>query len=83
MAVSGLGTLHRNLSIERGAIHASKPLSRRERETYCHLLTSKSESEIAELMGLSSHTVHDYARKLYRKFNVKGRVGLMALVHGA
>ena len=47
MAVSGLGTLHRNLSIERGAIHASKPLSRRERETYCHLLTSKSESEIA------------------------------------
>ena len=38
------------------------------------------EAEIAERMGLSSHTVHDYARKLYRKFNVKGRVGLMALV---
>ena len=83
MVVSGLRGLHRNLCIERGAIHATKPLSRRERETYCHLLTSMSEAEIAEQMGLSAHTVHDYARKLYRKFNVKGRVGLMALVHGS
>ena len=82
MAISGLRGLHRNLSIERGAMFATKPLSRRERETYCHLLTSMSEAEIAERMGLSSHTVHDYARKLYRKFNVKGRVGLMALAHG-
>lgn len=82
-AIGGLRRLHRNLSLEHGAIHASSPLSKRERETYRQLLTSRSEAEIAEQMGLSSHTIHDYARKLYRKFNVKGRTGLMALVLGS
>ncbi len=83
LAITGLQELHMNLCMEHGAIHASTPLSQRERETYRYLLTTMSEAEIADQMGLSAHTVHDYARKLYRKFNVKGRVGLMALVLGA
>ncbi|MFK7912155.1 MAG: helix-turn-helix transcriptional regulator [Akkermansiaceae bacterium] len=83
LAIAGLRELQRNLSLERGAIQATAPLSRRERETYCYLLTSMSEGEIAVQMKLSSHTVHDYARKLYKKFDVKGRVGLMALVLGS
>ena len=83
LAITGMYDLHRYLGLECGALHASSILSRRERETYRYLLTSMSEGEIAEQMRLSSHTVHDYARKLYKKFNVKGRVGLMALVLGS
>ena len=83
IAVSGQMRLHRQLCLERGAIDAAILLSRRERETYCYLLTSMSEFEISEHMNLSAHTVHDYARKLYRKFGVKGRIGLMARVLGS
>lgn len=80
LAVSGLYGLHRHLCLERGVVSATSLLSQREGQTYRKLLTNMSEAEIAEEMGLSAHTVHDYARKLYKKFNVKGRVGLMALV---
>ena len=80
LALTSMPYIHRRLFLERGLIHATSRLSRRERDTYLLLLTELSESEIADKMCLSTHTVHDYGRKLYKKFNVKGRIGLMALV---
>lgn len=59
---------------------SSSMLSNREIDTYRLLLTDLSENQIADRLKLSTHTVHDYARQLYRKFGVKGRVGLMAMV---
>ncbi|BDS07001.1 hypothetical protein NT6N_20410 [Oceaniferula spumae] len=82
LAMTGSTELHKRLLMEHGVIRATTPLSKRERETYRLLLTEMSESQIADKMKLSMHTVHDYARGLYKKFQVKGRVGLMALVLG-
>ena len=82
LAVASIPNVHRRLFLERGILCASSMLSRREMDTYRLLLSELSESEIAERMNLSIHTVHDYARHLYKKFGVKGRIGLMALVLG-
>lgn len=80
MAIASVQDLQTRLCLERGAVGASSMLSKRETDTYRLLLTELSESEVAERLNLSTHTVHDYARQLYRKFGVKGRVGLMAMV---
>lgn len=79
-AIASVPGLQKRLCLERGLLGSSSALSNRETDTYRLLLTDLSESEIAEKLGLSIHTVHDYARQLYRKFKVKGRVGLMAMV---
>ncbi|MCP5538005.1 MAG: hypothetical protein H7A51_17450 [Akkermansiaceae bacterium] len=83
MAVGSVPGLQRRLCLERGLLESSALLSNREMDTYRLLLTDLSESEIADRLQLSTHTIHDYARQLYRKFNVKGRVGLMARVLGS
>jgi len=83
IAIASVPYLHRRLCLERGLLGATSMLSNRETDTYRLLLTDLSESEIAESLKLSTHTVHDYARNLYRKFGVKGRVGLMAMVLGS
>lgn len=80
LALAGLGRLNERLCLERGALVASSLFSKREQQTYRLLLKNLSEAEIAEELGLSAHTIHDYARNLYKKFGVKGRVGLMAKV---
>lgn len=80
LAVCGIAGLHKRVFMENGLFASSCPLSKRERELYRYLLTDLSESQIAERMKLSVHTIHSYARGLYKKFGVKGRIGLMALV---
>ena len=80
LAIASVPSLHKLLCMERGLLDASAVLSKREMDTYRLLLTDFTESEIAEKLKLSTHTIHDYARQLYRKFEVKGRVGLMAMV---
>lgn len=82
LAISGIAGLHKRVFMENGFLGTSAPLSKRERETYRYLLTNLSESQIAEAMKLSIHTVHDYARGVYKKFFVKGRLALMAKVMG-
>ena len=79
-AQASVPILLKRLCLERGLLGSSSLLSNRETDTYRLLLTDLSEGEIAEKLNLSTHTIHDYARKLYRKFGVKGRVGLMAMV---
>jgi DNA-binding CsgD family transcriptional regulator len=54
----------------------------RERETLRLLLTGASEKGIATILGLSTHTVHDYIKVVYRKAGVVSRPELMALAIG-
>ena len=42
------------------------------------LLGGASEKEIADRMGLSAHTVHQYVKSIYRAFGVRSRAELMA-----
>ena len=81
-ALAGVPHLHKQLCMERGVLRLSVALTGRESETYRLLLTHLSEKEIATKMNLSVHTVHDYARRLYQKFGVRGRVGLMSMLLG-
>jgi len=81
-AVSGIPKLHKQLCAERGVLRVSIALTDRESQTYRLLLTNLSEAEIAVEMNLSSHTVHDHARRLYKKLRVRGRVGLMSMLLG-
>ncbi len=45
------------------------------------LLSGEGEKQIAARTGLSSHTVHDHVRSLYRKFDVRSRSELFAYAH--
>jgi Bacterial regulatory proteins, luxR family len=42
-----------------------------------HLRGPHAEKEIAAMMGLSPHTIHNHIRRLYRKFKVASRAELM------
>lgn len=52
-------------------------LPRRQREVLMHLLSGSSAKEIAERLSLSVHTVSDYTKSLYRRFNVRSRPELL------
>jgi DNA-binding CsgD family transcriptional regulator len=53
-------------------------LSRRERQTLDLLLTGAPEKHVAERLGVSRHTAHDYVKVVYRKLGVTSRAQLMA-----
>jgi DNA-binding CsgD family transcriptional regulator len=55
------------------------PLSRRQRETLRMLLAGQAPKEIARTLDLSTHTVHDYVRAVYRAFGVHSRAELMTV----
>lgn len=71
--------LHRPAALQHGLLIADKPLTSTERKVLTALLAGGSEGDIAQELGLTPSTVHTYATRLYRKFNVKGRAGLTAL----
>lgn len=58
---------------------ASPALTPREHEVMALLLTDMSEREIGEELGLTYRTVHQYAVSIFKKYGVRGRLGLMAL----
>jgi DNA-binding CsgD family transcriptional regulator len=70
---------HRHVALQRGLLIADKPLTDTERRVLGALLGGGSESKIAAQLGLTQATVHTYATRIFRKFNVKGRNGLNAL----
>jgi DNA-binding CsgD family transcriptional regulator len=76
--LQGSGTFHREIMRARGLWDRSERLGASEKEVLRLLLTDRSEKEIAAECGLTPATVHQYAVGLYRKFGVRGRVGLMA-----
>lgn len=75
----GIKWFHRQLLLSHNLLLAQVPLTPAERRTLFLLLTDKPEMAIAQALGLSPGTVHQYAVEVYRKFGVKGRTGLMAL----
>lgn len=71
---------HHKVALTRNghALSTRAELSPRLQQTLTHLLSGASEPQIAELLGLSQHTVHNYVKTLYRKFDVNSRPELMA-----
>ncbi|MGQ9425630.1 response regulator transcription factor [Gilvimarinus sp. F26214L] len=78
-AVRSLAWFHRQVALHHGVLAADQPLTPSERKVLHELLSEKSEKEIADELCLSPATVHTYASRVYRKFAVRGRTGLMAL----
>lgn len=74
----GSTLFHREMLQMHGLIGASRPLSPREREVLRLLLTDASECEIAQALGLTPGTTHQYAVAVLRKFGAHGRAELMA-----
>jgi DNA-binding NarL/FixJ family response regulator len=63
---------------ERIAEQSLESLSPRLRQTLGCLLEGHSEKEIADRLGLSATTIHQYVTTLYRHFGVQSRAQLMA-----
>jgi len=61
-----------------GVPPVGKRLSPRERDTLALLLQGKTEKEVAAELALSTHTVHQYVKSLYRQYGVTTRGGLVA-----
>jgi DNA-binding NarL/FixJ family response regulator len=61
-----------------GLYKHQKVLTPRQRETLLHLLDGYSEPEIAELMGLTTGSAHQYVVAVFRALNVSSRAELMA-----
>lgn len=57
---------------------AGSPLPPRLQRVLEQLLTGRSEKEIAAALALSPHTVHEYAKQIYRHFGASSRPELMA-----
>jgi DNA-binding CsgD family transcriptional regulator len=68
--------------IGRSLVSATEPkaaqLSPRLRQTLACLLEGDSEKEVADRLGLSHATVHQYVTALYRRFGVHSRAQLLA-----
>jgi len=70
--------------IGRALVSATEPspvkLSPRLQQTLAHLLEGDSEKQVADRLGLSHATTHQYVTGLYRHFGVGSRAQLMAYV---
>jgi len=82
-AVRGVPELHRRLLLDYGLLAGDKPLGPTERRIVHGLLSGRAEKAIALATGQSPTTLHKYVTALYKRFQVNGRPGLMALWLGA
>lgn len=78
-ALRSLRWLQRQLLLDHGLLVARQPLTSTELIVLKHLLTGMAEQKIAETVGLARATTHNHITKIYRKFGVSRRAGLMAL----
>ncbi|MCF3649354.1 helix-turn-helix transcriptional regulator [Synoicihabitans lomoniglobus] len=78
----GIKWFHRQLLLNHGLLVGKTPLSPTHRRLLPQLLSSKSEKEIADALGLSRATTHKYVTDIFRSFNVSSRAGLMTLWMG-
>jgi FixJ family two-component response regulator len=67
---------------QEGAVVQIPPLAPRLQETLRALMTGASEKQIADTLGVSKHTLHQYVKTLYRRFAVSSRPELMAKLLG-
>lgn len=78
-ALRSLRWFHRQLLLEHGLLVASSPLTGTERTVVGKLMTGMSERSIARMLGMAPATTHNHVTRIYRKFGVTSRAGLMAL----
>lgn len=78
-ALEGLDVLCERYVLSLGLLHGERPMAPRQRQTLLHLLTGRSEKEIAQAMEVSLATAHQYVVSVYRLFRVSSRPELMAL----
>ncbi len=81
-ALRGIKWFHRQLLLNHGLLVGTTPLSPAHRRLLPHLLSKKSEKEIAEALGLSRATTHKYITDILRSFGVSSRAGLITLWMG-
>lgn len=80
-----VGMLHRSLNWlledwlrEQQGREVMRGMTRRMSETLACLLEGDSEKAAAKRLGLSPHTLHEYAKAIYKQFSVRSRAELMA-----
>lgn len=78
-ALRGIKWFHRQLMLSHGLGLCEEPLTPAEHRVIQGLLTGATEREIAEAVGHSPGTVHQYATRIYQKFGVRGRTEFTAL----
>jgi DNA-binding CsgD family transcriptional regulator len=78
-AMRPLRWFNERIALQYGLRVASTPLTPAERRVLNALLNDRTEQAVADELGLSQATVHTYCSRIARKFNVRGRAGLMAL----
>ncbi len=71
--------LHRELGrlwsqVDQGPLAALPP---RLRQTLDLIFSGYSEKEMADMLSVSTHTAHDFCRRIYRHFGVTGRARLL------
>ena len=54
-------------------VHGAKPITQREREVLEWIAKGKSNSVIADILGISVHTVDTHVRRIFRKLDVNDR----------
>lgn len=78
-AVRPVQWFQRQLLLHNGVLLANASLTNAERKVLSALLSDQTEAEIAKALHLAASTVHTYCTRICRKFNVRGRAGLIAL----
>lgn len=78
-ALRGIKWFHRQVIMSHGIGLINSPLTPTERRVLPYLLSGTTEKEIAEKMGVTPGTAHQYITTLFRKFGVHGRTDFMAL----
>jgi len=78
-ALRGIKWFHRQLMLSHGLGVGEGALTDAERGVLHALLSGATERQVADRMHLAPGTVHQYAVRIYRKFEVGSRAELMAL----
>ncbi len=81
-----LQTLHRSLllvNVNHSNCSDRGHLSARKSEVLTHLVSGRSEKQIATELSISRHTVHVHVKAIYRKYQVNSRAELIARSMGS
>lgn len=75
----GIKWFHRQLLLSHGLGIAESRLTPTDRRVMKALVTGATRKELAELLGVTTGTAHQYTHSLYRKFGVRSKAELLAL----